>query len=102
MRVSAHALQISGKVPRFDPTLVRDRRSKLRAPYHYEPMSFPGLPKGMGATGERPEIGIVTDVQAEWLITGNPVAVEQMFVQAEAHGSVPVHVRDETMESALN
>ena len=97
IRFGADVLQSSGKVPRFDPNLVRGRLSKLGHPDRFEPMSFPRLMKDMGASGERSEIGIVTDVQAEWLVTGNPDALAEMLVQAEAHGSVPVHVRDETV-----
>ena len=97
VRKSSGALQTSGKVPRFDPSLTIGRRPKFGLPDRYEPMSFPRLAKDMGATGERGEIGIITEAQAEWLVTGNPGALAQMLVQAEAHGSVPVHVRDATM-----
>lgn len=39
-------------------------------------------------TGERPEIGLVTDQIAEWLMGGSP---NNMLVQAECSGSIPVH-----------
>lgn len=47
-----------------------------------------GLTPYMGATGERQEIGLVTDAEGMWLCGGSP---NNMLVQAEAHGDVPVH-----------
>lgn len=47
-----------------------------------------GLTRYMGTTGERQEIGLVTEAQAVWLAGGSP---NNMLVQAEAHNDVPVH-----------
>lgn len=47
-----------------------------------------GMVPGMGTTGERQEIGLVTEAQAAWLAGGSP---HNMLVQAEAHNDVPVH-----------
>ncbi len=47
-----------------------------------------GLTPYMGATGERQEIGLVTDAQGAWLCGGSP---NNMLVQAESHADVPVH-----------
>lgn len=47
-----------------------------------------GLTPYMGTTGERQEIGLVTDAQGAWLCGGS---ANNMLVQAEAHADVPVH-----------
>lgn len=47
-----------------------------------------GMVPGMPTTGERQEIGLVTEAQAAWLAGGSP---HNMLVQAEAHNDVPVH-----------
>lgn len=58
--------------------------------YKYTPGAYEsvGLQKYMGATGERQEIGLVTEAQATWLAGGS---AGPMLAQAEAHGSVPCH-----------
>jgi hypothetical protein len=61
----------------------------------YQPMGLAGLSPYMGATGERPEIGLVTEAQAQYLCTGNEAARDTMFAQAEAAGTEPWNLRDE-------
>lgn len=58
--------------------------------YKYTPGAYEsvGLQKYMGSTGERQEIGLVTEAQATWMAGGSP---SNMLAQAEAHGSVPAH-----------
>jgi hypothetical protein len=65
----------------------------------YTPMAWSnlGLLNAMGTTGERSEIGLITQAVAEWLCTGTTTAYANMMAQAEAHSSVPVHFRDDTM-----
>lgn len=60
--------------------------------YTYRPGAWGevGLALDMGGTGERPEIGIVTDHIAAWVAGGSPT---NMLVQAEANGSTPIHFR---------
>jgi len=96
VRKTSEELQKAALVPKFDAGVVAGQK-RITNPDEYRPMSFPGLSSGMADTGERPEIGLLTDVQAEWLCTESAAALEQLIVQAEAHASVPVHVRDETM-----
>lgn len=59
------------------------------------PMDSAGLYKAMGTTGERPDIGPVTEWQADYIVTGNRAALAASLIQAEAGGSIPWHMRDE-------
>lgn len=68
-------------------------KSNTRSPISYPNYSrgsykSVGLTPYMGTTGERQEIGLVTDAEGMWLCGGSP---NNMLVQAEAHGDVPVH-----------
>jgi hypothetical protein len=58
-------------------------------------MGLAGITAYMPTTGERDEIGPVTEAQARWICTGSGEAFEQMLAQAEASGTVPWHMRDE-------
>lgn len=67
-----------------------------RRPIRYDmPMSNAGLVSDMGATGNRDEIGPLTEPQADYVIRGGDTALQAMIAQAEACGSVPIHWRDE-------
>ena len=72
----------------FDRANVR--RSDTYSRYVYKPGAYEsvGMQPSMGGTGERQEIGLLTDAQADWLMGG---PADNMLAQAEAHGSVPVH-----------
>ena len=59
------------------------------------PMDTAGLDVSMGDPGDRPDIGPVTEAQADFLINGTPAALTAMFAQAEACGSMGIHWRDE-------
>jgi hypothetical protein len=65
----------------------------------YSPMIWGDLSLmgNMDAGGEREEIGLLTERQGEWLCTGGARALGMIMAQADAHGSVPVHFRDESM-----
>jgi hypothetical protein len=65
----------------------------------YAPMAWSALSlmPYMGSGGERDEIGLITEYQAAWLATGSAITLTAMLNQANAHGSAPVHFRDETM-----
>ncbi len=74
--------------------LPYDRANALRPDsyptYSYKPGEYAsvGLTAYMGQTGDRGDIGLVTEAVADWLAGGSP---NNMLAQAEAHGSVPVH-----------
>ena len=59
------------------------------------PMDTAGFQLGMGAAGERPEIGAITEFQAVYLLDGSAEALTTMLTQAEAAGSMPIWARDE-------
>jgi len=61
----------------------------------YTIMGLAGLTAYMPTTGDRPDIGPVTEPQARWICTGASDALEDMFAQAEASGTVPWNIRDE-------
>ena len=60
----------------------------------YKTLGLAGLTGFMGQTGERPEIGIMTEVQAEYVATQNPFALASLMAQAEAAGSWSLFFRD--------
>ena len=74
----------------FDRSVARDRTSYPTYTYKPGAWSEVGLSPDMGGTGERQEIGLVTDAIASWLTGGSP---NSMLAQAEAHGTSPVHYR---------
>lgn len=58
------------------------------------PMGTAGINTAMGTTGDRQEIGPITNVQGSYLVRGNPEARVGMLAQAEAVGSFPFWLRD--------
>jgi hypothetical protein len=59
------------------------------------PMDTAGLLTAMASPGERSEIGLFTENQADFLITGNTAALASLLAQGEACGSMSIHWRDE-------
>lgn len=57
------------------------------------PMDNAGVTKYMPTTGERPDIGMVCDPSALFMLTGKP---ESMLAWARANDTCPHHFRDET------
>jgi hypothetical protein len=68
----------------------------------YTIMGLAGLMPYMPTTGERNDIGPVTEIQGRWLITGSEDALHQLLAQAEASGTVPWHARDEKTGGPLD
>ncbi len=74
-----------------------------------KPDTYPTYPRGdyksvgltpyMPTTGERQEIGLVTEAQGAWLCGGSP---STMLAQAEAHADVPVHFGKVDLEATPN
>ena len=58
----------------------------------YSPMGFAGLMCNMCITGERDDIGLVTEWQADYICTGQNLAT--VLAQAEAAGSYNINIRD--------
>ncbi|MCC6914462.1 MAG: hypothetical protein IT566_12230 [Rhodospirillaceae bacterium] len=61
----------------------------------YRVMELAGVQPRMGSTGERPDIGLVTEQQARFLCTEARDALTALRGQAEAAGTLPWHMRDE-------
>jgi hypothetical protein len=79
------------------------RFAKPTTPIRYGgPMDSAGIYKAMGATGERPDIGPVTEWQGDYIVTGSRAALGTLLIQAEAAGSIPWHMRDETTGSPVD
>src|SRR5690554_2960765 len=72
----------------FDSDAVRHRDQVPSFTYRPGVYAEVGLNPNMPGTGERPEIGLVTEPQADWMMGASP---DNMLVWAEAHGSIPVH-----------
>jgi len=68
----------------------------------YAIMGMAGLTLYMPQTGERQEIGIVTEAQGEYICTARQTALDRMRAQAEAAGTVPWHIRDETTNAPID
>jgi hypothetical protein len=68
----------------------------------YKPMELAGIAPQMGASGERPEIGLMTEHQARFLCTEAPDALASLRAQAEAAGTLPWHMRDESTDAPVD
>jgi len=91
-------LQDAGMLPYFDMELSTKR--PLSATRVYTPMKLAGLTAYMASTGERDEIGLVTEAQAEYLRGDAPI--DSLIAQAEASGTLPWHYRDEDGVAVFN
>ena len=81
-------------VPRLSDRL-HPNEPPVRGASRYSPMGLADISAYMGTTGERPEIGLVTEPQAQYLCTGSEVALATILAQAEAAGTFPWNLRDE-------
>ncbi|MEO8302292.1 MAG: hypothetical protein ABI608_10885 [Rhizomicrobium sp.] len=69
--------------------------AKVSPPANYVfkgPMDSAGITLYMPTTGERPDIGLITDASAFYMLGGKP---DPMIAWAQAAGSCPMHFRDE-------
>jgi len=76
------------------------RQSK--PPVYNHPMDTGGLQTGVGAAGERLELGPITEYQGDYIITGRSESLAALRAQAEAAGSMPMHVRDEKTNAPVD
>jgi hypothetical protein len=74
----------------------------LRSAEKYTPMGLAGISPFMGMTGERPEIGLMTEPQAQYLCTGSQAALDTLLAQGEAAGTFPWNLRDEKTGGPLD
>jgi hypothetical protein len=87
-------LMASGLLPHYDNRVNQGAAHPTRA-FSYQIMDVAGITRAMGMTGERDDIGPVTECQGEFLCTGNPTALATVLAQAEGAGTLPWHYRDE-------
>jgi hypothetical protein len=99
VRVSRETLIASGKVPHYDGTVLGTFIADL-APQAYTVMGFSGMVTGMGWTGDRPDIGILTGWAAQWLCKGNNTST--VIAQGEASGTMSMHLRDPVTGAPLD
>jgi hypothetical protein len=94
VRTTAAQLMGQWQVPQLSERL-HPVSTPIRTAPQYTPMGLTTLAAYMGSTGERAEIGLVTEYQAEYLCTGSSVALDAVFAQAEAAGTYPWNLRDD-------
>lgn len=68
----------------------------------YTVMRLAGVQAYMPNTGERSDIGPVTEPQAKFLQTWDKGALELLMSQAEAAGTMPWHIRDESQSGPFD
>jgi hypothetical protein len=68
----------------------------------YTVMGLSGIIPYMPQTGERSDIGVVTEPQAEYICTARQAALDVMRAQAESAGTVPWHIRDENTNAPFS
>jgi hypothetical protein len=66
------------------------------------PMDTAGIYPAMGSAGDRQDIGLMTEYQADYLINGTPAALTSLLSQGEACGTMPIHWRDERTGACVN
>src|SRR5678815_4904486 len=87
------------KGPHHDGT-VRGPFIAAPAPQAYGEKGFSGMVTGMGWTGDRPDIGILTGWAAQWLCKGNNTST--VIAQGEASGTMSMHLRDHVTAAPLD
>jgi hypothetical protein len=68
----------------------------------YTIMGLAGVMAAMPTTGERQDIGLVTEYQAQYICTADSNALDTVRAQGEAAGTVPWHMRDENTNAPIN
>jgi hypothetical protein len=87
-------------LPRHDPDLACGKAGSLSTVTSAPPMSLCGFTPGMGGTGGRADIGVVTGWQAEWMCTQGADMLTTVLVQGEA--AFPWRFRDVESGSMLD
>jgi hypothetical protein len=84
----------SGLLPHYDARATFGSAQGVK-PQSYQIMQLAGISRYMPETGERDDIGPLTESQAQFICTGSNVALQTLLAQAEAAGTIPWHFRDE-------
>ncbi len=91
----------SGLLPHYEAGATYGAGRGVKA-QSYQIMALAGITSYMPTTGERDDIGPVTESQAEFVCTGNALALQTLLAQAEAAGTIPWHLRDERTGAPLD
>jgi len=83
-------------------TSVPDKPAPPASHDIYAAMGLAGLTAHMPHTGERDDIGLMTEPQARFICTGDPTSLDVLRSQAEAAGTMPWHMRDETQTAPFD
>lgn len=95
-------VQASPYLPHYDAGLAFGCTPNTSPCRYEQAMDLAGIFPSMGATGERNDIGPVTEYIAEYLCTGSETARASLLAQAEGSGSLPWHFRDEETLAPLD
>jgi len=89
-------------LPCYSEELFGDK-IPLSVPRTYtKPMDLAGITPYIPSTGERDEIGLFTEAQAEYLCQRTQTAWASVQAQLEASGTIPWHFRDEKTNAPLD
>lgn len=89
-------------VPAYDKAAARNAVALSKPATYAGPMDNAGVVEAMGMVGDRSDIGLFTEPQSEYLVTGSAIALASLLAQAEAAGSVPWHMRDEATGAPID
>jgi hypothetical protein len=89
-------------LPAYSEALFGDAIPLSNPRTYAGPMDLAGLTAYIPSTGERDEIGLFTEAQAEFLCQGTDVAWSSVMAQLQASGTLPWHFRDETTCAPLD
>jgi hypothetical protein len=95
-------LVAGGLVPRFDLTAGGNLTPPSLPVTYVGPMDLAGITPYMPQTGNRYDIGIVTEWQADYLCTCSAASLTSTLAQLEGSGTLPWHYRDETTGAPLD
>lgn len=99
VRANISDLITAGLLPHYDESLTGGFTPATPA-QTYSPMGLAGVNGNMAQTGERPDIGPVTEYQADFICTGRNLS--SVLAQAEASGTIPWHHRDENTGAPID
>lgn len=101
VRKTVIALTDAGLLPLYDASKIMGGDTPPTPVYPYNgPMDLANLVNDMNAGGNHPEIGVITDTQADYICNGRNWATVRD--QAEASGTYPYHHRDENTGAPLH
>jgi len=89
-------------LPPYSEALFGDAIPLSNARTYAGPMDLAGLTAYIPSTGERDEIGLFTEAQAEYLCTSSDVAWASVMAQLEASGTLTWHFRDDRTNAPLD